>query len=69
MPSGDGGGSGGGKMFGWENPDKVLSNTFANGKCSTNSEKGLREYNLFRCTSEDRKSIQCLLNLLQIDFP
>lgn len=47
---------------------KVLSITFTKGKCSTNSEKGLQEYNPFRSTSGNRKSIHCLINLLQIDF-
>lgn len=29
---------------------------------------GLQEYSPFRNTPENRKSIQCLINLLQIDF-
>lgn len=55
--------------WGWENTDEVLSITFAKGKCSTNAENRLQGYNPFRRTSENRKSMQCLINLLQTDFP
>lgn len=53
---------------GWEHGEIVPSITFPKGKHSTNSEEGFQGYNPFRNTPENRKSIQCLINLLQIDF-